>query len=188
MEEEKVKDQARKLTFQHLDKYDDAAGLAKHSDLGAKAAAMSKEEIHRTIREQARLLDIKVPTFEDIKTGMVVPAADEQAAADTDKDVDALLKSANAVSGDSGDRGVIDMTASDEACYASRYSDIGNKSPKEHFKLVGNEQGRLPTCARSLTKYEAEEYLHLFPELQQKFGVGPSAIKQAKKHYADTGY
>lgn len=77
MDEAKAKEGARKLTFEHLDKYDDKEGLAKHSDVGAKAAAMSKEEIHRTIREQARYLDIKVPTFDDIKSGMVVPAADE---------------------------------------------------------------------------------------------------------------
>jgi hypothetical protein len=149
---------------------------------------MSKEEIHRTIRQQARLLDIKVPTFEDIKKEMSIPTADEESAAKSDADVDALLKSANAVSGDSGDRGVIDMTDADQACYASRYSDIGSKTGKEHFKVIGNQQGRLGTCARSLTKYEAEEYLKAFPELQQKFGVGASAIKQARRQYTETGY
>jgi hypothetical protein len=178
----------RELSLKHLDGFEDKEALSKHSEGAAAATAMSKEEIHRTIRQQARILDIKVPTFEEIKKTMGVPSADEESAAKSDADVDALLKSASAVSGDSGDRGVIDMTDSDQACYASRYSDIGAKTGKEHFKLVGNEQGRLATCGRALTKYEAEQYLHTFPELQQKFGVGASAIKQARRHYLDTGY
>lgn len=149
---------------------------------------MSKDEIHRTIRDQARILDIKVPTFEELKSGLSIPVADEANAEKDDADVDALLKSATAVSGDSGDRGVIDMTESDQTCYISRYSDIGAKSGKEHFKLIGNEQGRNPSCARTLTKFEAATYLQSFPELQQKFGSGPSSIKQARKHYQDTGY
>ena len=74
---------------------------------------MSKDEIHRTIRDQARILDIKVPTFEELKSGLSIPVADEANAEKDDADVDALLKSATAVSGDSGDRGVIDMTESD---------------------------------------------------------------------------
>lgn len=184
MEEAKT----RELSLKHLEGFESREELAKHSDTAAAASAMSKEEIHRTIRQQARVLDIKVPTFEDIKKQMAIPSADEESAAKSDADVDALLKSASAVSGDSGDRGVLDMTDSDQACYASRYSDIGNKTGKEHFKLVGNEQGRLGTCGRALTKYEAEQYLHAFPELQQKFGVGASAIKQARRHYLDTGY
>lgn len=80
------------------------------------------------------------------------------------------------------------MTDSDQICYSSRYTDLGGKSGKEHFKLFGIEQGRLPTCARTLSDFESESYLHLFPELQQKFGEGPSAMKQARRHYSEKGY
>jgi len=69
------------------------------------------------------------------------------------------------------------MSESDQACYASRYTDLDGKPAKEHYKLTGQAQGRLPHCARDLTDYEAETYLHAFPELQQKFGDGASALK-----------
>lgn len=85
--------------------------------------------------------------------------------------------STKAIGGASGkkDKG-LDMTESDAACYSSRYSDLDGKPAKEHFKLIGQEQGRLPHCARELTDYEALTYLHAFPELQQKFGDGASAV------------
>jgi hypothetical protein len=84
------------------------------------------------------------------------------------------------------------MTDADVACYVARYKDVlldgsGVKGGKDHFKKTGNQQGRLPTCARDLTDYEAGTYLHTFPELQVKFGDGPSAIKQARKHYVEEG-
>lgn len=44
---------------------------------------------------------------------MMIPVADEKAADDSDKVVDALLKSASAVSGSSGGTGGADMTDSD---------------------------------------------------------------------------
>lgn len=44
----------------------------------------------------------------------------------------------------------------DAKCYASRYNDIDAMlDPKTHFSTVGVEQGRLGTCARRLTDYEA---------------------------------
>lgn len=57
------------------------------------------------------------------------------------------------------------MSDADAACYASRYSDLKEKNAKEHFRLKGENEGRLPTCARELTDYESMSYLHTFPEL-----------------------
>lgn len=58
-------------------------------------------------------MDIKLPNLTDIKKNMMIPVADEKAADDSDKVVDALLKSASAVSGNSGGTGGADMTDSD---------------------------------------------------------------------------
>ena len=57
------------------------------------------------------------------------------------------------------------MTDNDAACYSSRYSDLKGKNAKEHFKITGDKQGRLDTCARELSDYEALSYLNMFPEL-----------------------
>jgi len=58
-------------------------------------------------------LDIKLPNLTDIKKNMMIPVADEKTADDSDKLVDALLKSATAVSGNNGGTGGGDMTDSD---------------------------------------------------------------------------
>jgi hypothetical protein len=57
------------------------------------------------------------------------------------------------------------MSDADAACYQGRYSDLKGVNAKEHFRLTGEQQGRLETCARDLTDYEALTYLHTFPEL-----------------------
>lgn len=44
----------------------------------------------------------------------------------------------------------------DAKCYSSRYQDIDAMlDPKTHFTTVGIQQGRLGTCAKRLTDYEA---------------------------------
>lgn len=125
--------------------------------------------------------------MEQIKKNMYVPPA-EELEKDT-KGIQKLMKEVKVIGGDSGkkDKSAV-MTESDAACYATRYSDLKDKPAKEHFRLVGDAQGRLETCARTLSEYEALTYLHTFPELQQKFGDGASAIKQARKHYTTTGH
>ena len=80
-----------------------------------------------------------MPNLADIKKNMMIPPANEKSADDNDKVVDALLKSATAVTGNSGSTGGADMTDSDQICYGARYTDLGAKSGKEHFKLIGNE-------------------------------------------------
>lgn len=135
----------------------------------------------------ARSMDIEAPNMEAIKKNMYVPPAEELEKETAS--IHKLMKEVRVIGGDSGKKNkAATMKDADAACYSSRYSDLKDKPAKEHFKLVGDEQGRLDTCARDLTEYEALTYLHTFPELQQKFGDGPSAIKQARKHYRDIGY
>jgi len=118
---------------------------------------------------------------------MFVPAA-EDIAKDAEG-VKKLMKEVMTIGGDSGKKNKsATMTDADIACYSSRYSDIKDKKPKDHYRTTGDIQGRLGTCARDLTDYEALMYLHTFPELQQKFGDGASALKQARKHYMEIGY
>ena len=58
-----------------------------------------------------------------------------------------------------------------------------------HYATVGVAQGRLGTCAKELTDYEAQTYLETFPELSQKFGIDSKASwDQARKHYSEVGY
>jgi len=125
----------------------------------------SAEGIHSDIRKMARKMDIEPPTLEAIKRNAYVPDA-EEAGKTGDKAIMDLVKNVRSIGGDSGkkDKGKA-MTEADQACYASRYTDLKDKPAKEHFKLIGSEQGRLSTCARSLTDFEALRYLHTFPEL-----------------------
>jgi hypothetical protein len=83
-----------------------------------------------------------------------------------DDDVMKLVMAIKAIGGALGkkDKG-LEMIESDAVCYSSRYSDLDGKPAREHYKLIGAEQGRLPHCARDLTDYEALTYLHNFPEL-----------------------
>jgi hypothetical protein len=57
------------------------------------------------------------------------------------------------------------LSDNDARCYAARFSDLKGNSGLTHYATVGVPQGRLGTCAKSLTDYEAQTYLELFPEL-----------------------
>jgi len=111
--------------------------------------------IHEDIRKTARKMDIEPPSMEAIKKNMYVPPAEDMEK--DSKDVDKLMKEAKALGGDSGK---VDesakMTDGDAMCYGTRYSDLKDKTPRDHFKLVGQAQGRLSTCARRISDYEAE--------------------------------
>jgi hypothetical protein len=81
------------------------------------------------------------------------------------------------------------LSENDARCYAARYSDLKGASSLTHYATVGVPQGRLGTCAKSLTDYEAETYLESFPELAQKFGKeNKGALDGARKHYEEVGY
>jgi hypothetical protein len=62
------------------------------------------------------------------------------------------------------------LTDNDQRCYAARFSDLKGAASLTHYATVGVAQGRLGTCAKQLTDYEAQTYLETFPELSQKFG------------------
>jgi len=62
------------------------------------------------------------------------------------------------------------LSDNDARCYAARFSDLKGNSGLTHYATVGVPQGRLGTCAKALTDYEAQTYLESFPELAQKFG------------------
>ena len=83
-------------------------------------------------------MDIEAPTLEAIKRNMYVPSPE-----DVEKDaagVAKLMKEVKAIGGDSGKKNKsAAMTDSDAKCYAGRYSDLGGKPAKEHFRLVGDE-------------------------------------------------
>jgi hypothetical protein len=136
----------------------------------------SSAAIHEDIRKTARKMDIEPPSVEEIKKNMYVPPAEDMEK--ETNNVDKMMKEVKALGGDSGKSDDSKkMTDGDAMCYGTRYNDLKDKSPREHFRLVGQGQGRQSSCARRLTEYEAETYLHTFPELQAKFGDGPSAVK-----------
>jgi len=56
------------------------------------------------------------------------------------------------------------MSDADTTCYSSRYGDVSGDARK-HFLEIGESAGRLPTCARNLTDYEAQTYLDRNPDL-----------------------
>jgi hypothetical protein len=57
------------------------------------------------------------------------------------------------------------LSDNDARCYAARFSDLKGNSGLTHYATVGVPQGRLGTCAKQLTDYEAQVYLETFPEL-----------------------
>lgn len=81
------------------------------------------------------------------------------------------------------------LSENDARCYAARFSDLKGNSGLTHYATVGVPQGRLGTCAKTLTDYEAQLYLETFPELAQKMGRDtPGALAAAKTHYQSIGY
>ena len=47
------------------------------------------------------------------------------------------------------------LSENDARCYAARFSDLKGNSGLTHYATVGVPQGRLGTCAKILTDYEA---------------------------------
>jgi hypothetical protein len=85
------------------------------------------------------------------------------------------------------------MSDDDAKCYADRYpSDVNNTvDPRAHFDNIGKVEGRLSTCARSLTSYESQRYLDKNPSLQRKFGrggAGGPALQLANQHFMEVGF
>lgn len=57
------------------------------------------------------------------------------------------------------------LSDNDQRCYSARFSDLKGATSLTHYATVGVSQGRLGTCAKALTDYEAQTYLETFPEL-----------------------
>jgi len=86
-------------------------------------------------------------------------------------------------------KALMGMTEADEACYKARYSDVGDMGAREHFEKTGHDQGRLATCAPSLTTIEEQTYLDRYPDLQHAFGRnGTYAQAKAHNHMLDYGF
>ena len=85
------------------------------------------------------------------------------------------------------------MSDEDAKCYQERYpTDVNNTvDPRQHYDNIGKAEGRLSTCARSLTQYESQRYLDKNPSLQRKFGRGGAngpALQLANQHYMEVGF
>ena len=80
------------------------------------------------------------------------------------------------------------MNDADVACYEARYSDLNKTDARIHYTTIGSEQGRLPTCAKNLSDYEAQKYIDRNPDLQHSFGrTGKFAKHDARDHFVDFG-
>ena len=80
------------------------------------------------------------------------------------------------------------MSDSDVKCYGDRYSDITG-DPRQHFINIGEDTGRLGTCANELSKYESQALLDRKPDLQRSYGKKSKyANTMAKQWYTDIGF
>jgi hypothetical protein len=114
-------------------------GLAS-TDVKADSAVFglinNSAAIHEDIRKTARKMDIEPPSMEQIKKNMYVPPAEDMEK-DT-KGIDALMKEAKNLGGDSGKSDdSTKMTEGDAMCYGTKYNDLKSQPAREHFKLVG---------------------------------------------------
>lgn len=76
------------------------------------------------------------------------------------------------------------MTKADEECYSKRYGDIPKTmTGRMHYQEIGSDQGRLPSCARNLTEYEAQRYIDNSPVLQATIGRSGSAARALSRNY-----
>ena len=83
------------------------------------------------------------------------------------------------------------MTQEEQDCYSQRYSDVGSCDPREHYVIIGKDQGRLKTCAKELTNIEANTYVIRHADIEHKYGINynsNSTLASAKKNYTDFGY
>jgi len=80
------------------------------------------------------------------------------------------------------------LSDADVKCYESRYSDITG-DPRQHFINIGEDTGRLGTCANELSKYESQALLDRKPDLQRAYGKKSKyANTMAKQWYTDIGF
>ncbi len=84
----------------------------------------------------------------------------------------------------------VDLHNEDEAkCYRGKFFDVpGNVKAADHYKDVGEAQGRYWGCGKKLSTIEAQTYIDLNPRVQVAAGLkGESAIKAARKDFSRHG-
>lgn len=80
------------------------------------------------------------------------------------------------------------LSDADVKCYGERYSDITG-DPRQHFINIGEDTGRLGTCAEELSKYESQALLDRKPDLQRAYGKKSKySNTMAKQWYTDIGF
>ena len=74
-------------------------------------------------------------------------------------------------------------------CYTDRYSDVGIQDPREHFTMIGRDQGRLSTCALHASDIEAQRLIDRYPYLQHTYGrKGKYAVAMSRDNYTNFGF
>ena len=80
------------------------------------------------------------------------------------------------------------MTSAEEACYSSRYTDVGSMKANEHYARVGEKQGRNVNCMPFMTGISAKRYLRRHWFLGNEFGRdGKDSFKLARNHWYTNG-
>lgn len=83
----------------------------------------------------------------------------------------------------------VGMNEADEKCYENRYSDVQGQDPREHFTMIGRDQGRLSTCANNLTDIQTQRMIDRYPFLQHQYGrKGKYAVMMSRDNYTNYGY
>ncbi len=74
-------------------------------------------------------------------------------------------------------------------CYRARYYDVAPEiSANEHYKRIGQHQGRFYDCGRKLTDIEARLYLEVNPKVKTgKNRFAESGLRAAREDYAKSG-
>lgn len=80
------------------------------------------------------------------------------------------------------------LNDADVKCYEGRYTDVKGDA-RAHFMDVGQDTGRLGTCANELSDYEAQGLIDRKPLLQRAYGKSNNyALTMAKQWYTDIGF
>ena len=81
------------------------------------------------------------------------------------------------------------MNKKDMKCYSDRYSDLNGQDERDHYTMIGRDEGRLPTCAMNLTDIESQRYIDRYPDIQHMYGRrGKYAVAMARDNYTDFGF
>lgn len=94
-----------------------------------------------------------------IQQSIKMRGGDDDADKEDDKAADKDKATGKEAEGTKSSNSPDGMTDADVKCYEKRFSDLGKLKGREHYQEIGEEQGRLNTCAKNLTNYQALYYL-----------------------------